>query len=106
MVAECTGDIYRPNEAATSHPPTIFYNSSFAGPFNDAFEKAPYPAPNLYIKSPKTGRTVLPAIIKEWAGSGVIGRVRRHLNTYYTDSVVIPDGQHPPPGYKVNKKGN
>jgi hypothetical protein len=98
LVAKQTGDIYRPNEAATGNKPTIFYNSSFAGPFNSDFQKAPYPAPNLHIKSPKTGRTVLPSIVDTWKGSS--------LKTYYSDSVVVPDGQHPPKGYAVNTKDN
>lgn len=96
MVAEHTGDIVRKHEGATGSPATHFYNTSFAGPFNDDFEKALYPAPNLDIKSPKTGRTVLPAIVEEWQDSD--------LKTYYTDSVVIPDGMNPPPGYKANSK--
>ena len=97
VVAEKTNDIYRPNDAVTSVNATIFQNSSFAGPFNTVFETAPYPAPNLNIKSPKTARTVLPAIKKVWA----------HANsTYYNDGVVIPDGQHPPPGYAYNDVSN
>jgi hypothetical protein len=98
LVAEKTGDIARPHEQATGRHPTIFYNSSFAGPFNDDFAKAPYPAPNVHIRSPKTGRTVLPAIVEAWKDSS--------LKTYYTDSVEVPDGQHPPPGYAVNTKDN
>ena len=98
MVAKQTGDELRPRHAATNKPKTIFYNSSFAGPFNNDFQKAPYPAPNLHIKSPKTGRTVLPAIVEAWSGSA--------LHSYYTDSVVVPDGQNPPPGYAVNDVDN
>ena len=89
MVAQVTGDIvgfsctnlrdgdsdidkqYRPNDAATSKDPSIFYNSSFAGPFNTEFQKAPYSAPNLNIVSPKTGRTVLPAIKRVWNSKAV-----------------------------------
>lgn len=98
LVAEKSGDIYRPNEDATANPPRIYYNSSFAGPFNDDFSTAQYPAPNIHIKSPKTCRTVLPAIVETWRES--------NLDFYYTDSVVVPDGQHPPPGYAVNNKDN
>ena len=96
MVAKHTGDILRPHTGATGSPATYFYNTSFAGPFNDDFEKALYPAPNLDIKSPKTGRTVLPDIVDTWKDSD--------LKTYYTDSVVVPDGMNPPPGYKANSK--
>ena len=97
LVAKETGDIYRANEGATGSNPTIFYNSSFAGPFNVDFAQAPYPAPNLKIVSPKTKRTVLPAICEVWKG---------FTETYYTDTVVVPDGQHPPPGYAVNTVDN
>lgn len=96
IVAEHTGDIYRPNTGALSNPPTHYYNTSFAGPFNADFEKGLYPAPNLDIKSPKTGRTVLPDIVEVWKDSD--------LKTYYTDDVMIPDGMNPPPGYKANSK--
>lgn len=94
LVANKTGDIYRPNKAALKQDPTHYYNSSFAGPFNADFAQAPYPAPNLKIKSPKTGRTVLPSIVRQWKDT--------KLPTYYTDSVVVPDGQNPPPGYAAN----
>lgn len=96
LVAEKTGDVVRANEAVTGPGETIFQNSSFAGPFNTEFESAPYPAPNVNIVSPRTGRTVLPAIREIWG----------ERETYYTNSVVIPDGQHPPPGYAVNDVNN
>ncbi|KAI6979182.1 acid phosphatase phoa [Hortaea werneckii] len=98
LVACETGDIYRPNLAATAEEPTIFYNSSFAGPFNEDFQSAPYSPPNLDIKSPMTHRTVLPAIKKQWKG--------HTEGTYYHDRVEIPDGQHPPEGYAVNDVNN
>lgn len=96
LVAKKTGDIYRPYDAVTGSSPSVYLNSSFAGPFNTDFQSGPYPAPNVDIVSPKTGRTVLPAIIKTWGKQ----------KTYYTDSVEIPDGQHPPPGYQVNDVNN
>lgn len=96
VVAEKTGDIYRPNLAVTGANETIFQNSSFAGPFNADFEVAGYPAPNVNIKSPKTGRTILPAIKKIWGNKP----------SYYNSGVVIPDGQHPPKGYAVNDVSN
>lgn len=98
VVAKQTGDIYRPNVAATGENATIFYNSSYAGPFNEDFQRAPYPAPNLNIKSPGTHRTVLPAIKKMWRGS--------EQRTYYTDDVEVPDGQNPPRGYAYNDVSN
>lgn len=104
LVANKTGDEIRPNTAVTGPNPTEFQNSSFAGPFNVEFESAPYPPPNLEIVSPKTGRTVLPAIAETWGCEGKA----KHCNgkTYYNDGVVIPDGQHPPKGYKVNNVNN
>ncbi|KAK5130398.1 hypothetical protein LTR08_002145 [Meristemomyces frigidus] len=96
VVAAKTNDIYRPNDAVTLANGTIFQNSSFAGPFNTVFAQAAYPAPNVWIKSPKTARTVLPAIKKIWSG----------MDSYYNNGVVIPDGQHPPTGYAVNDVSN
>ncbi|TKA79113.1 hypothetical protein B0A55_02406 [Friedmanniomyces simplex] len=95
-VAEKTGDIVRPNTAITGSDPTIFQNSSYAGPFNTGFANASYPAPNINIVSPKTGRTVLPAIKRTWGNKPSI----------YNNGVVIPDGQHPPAGYAVNNVTN
>ena len=65
-VAEKTGDVVRPNDAVTAANPTIFQNSSYAGPFNVDVGFAPYPAPNVNIVSPRGGRTVLPAIQRQW----------------------------------------
>lgn len=98
VVAKHTGDVVRPYAAATAQEPEIFFNSSYAGPFNTAFQQAPYPAPNLEIMSPGTHRSVLPAIKKAWRNSG--------LSSYYTDSVEVPDGQHPPKGYAYNDVNN
>lgn len=95
-VAEKTGDIYRSNEAVTCADPTVFQNSSFAGPFNTQFESAPYPAPNVNILSPLTLRSVLPAIRRAWGNQP----------SYYNNGVQIPDGQHPPKGYAVNDVNN
>ena len=95
-VAEKTGDVVRENTAVTGSNPTIFQNSSYAGPFNTDVGKAPYPAPNVNIVSPKTGRTVLPAIRRVWGNKPSI----------YNNGVVIPDGQHPPAGYAVNTVDN
>ncbi|KAK4555095.1 hypothetical protein LTR86_007861 [Recurvomyces mirabilis] len=95
-VAEKTGDVVRSNDAVTAANPTIFQNSSYAGPFNSDVGFAPYPAPNVNIVSPKTGRTVLPAIQRQWGNKPSI----------YNNGVVIPDGQHPPQGYAVNTVDN
>lgn len=136
FVGEKTGDHIRPWDAATRANPSIFFNSSYAGPLNENFEKAPYEAPNLNIKSPGSGRTVLPAIVEKWSGKKG-GHTPPHPGpkeapptppadkhapkpddgpappkpaggpaTYYTPGVEIPDGQHPPPGYDVNDAQN
>lgn len=94
VVGEKTGDRIRPNFAATSENATIFYNSSFAGPFNDDFAKAGYPAPNVNLQH--NGRTVLPSIRRTWG----------QRPSYYYDTVVVPDGQHPPAGYAYNDVSN
>lgn len=68
FVGKKTGDHVRPFEAVTGDNPTEFLNSSYAGPLNENFEKAPYQAPNVDLKSPGSGRTVLPSIVKKWGG--------------------------------------
>jgi len=68
FVGQKTGDHVRPWDAATDGNPLIFFNSSYAGPLNENFATAPYPAPNVDLKSPGTGRTVLPSIVEKWGG--------------------------------------
>lgn len=96
LVAEQTGDIYRPQESITGTAPTQFLNSSFAGPFNADFAAAPYPIPNVLAVSPNTLRTVLPSIVAQYA------LLQNSVHAYYNNGVAIPDGQHPPKGYAVN----
>lgn len=102
LVADHTGDIYRPypqvTSSSSSSAPSVFLNSSFAGPFNTEFENAGYPSPNVFLVSPLTGRTVLPSIVAEYAMTSG--------SSYYNDGVAIPDGQHPPNGYAVNNVNN
>lgn len=143
FVGEKTGDHVRPWEAATGSNPSIFFNSSYAGPLNEDFERAPYEAPNVHIRSPGSGRTVLPSVVEKWGGEKgptppqpgqehppeaygpgprdappagkdapkpgkgpAPGKPAKGPATYYTPSVEIPDGQHPPPGYDVNDAQN
>ena len=61
-------------------------NSSYPGPFNSVNTHVPFPAPN--VKASYAGRTVLPAIATTWANT--------QAACYYTTSVEIADGQHPP----------
>jgi len=98
VVADQTGDIYRPVDEITGSNPTQFLNSSFAGPFNEDFSTAPYPIPNVHIRSPQTGRTVLPSIVEKYGNPAL----QSSQQMYYNDSQIIPDGQQPPAGYAVN----
>lgn len=98
LVADHTGDIYRPVPAITGDSPTQFLNASFAGPFNANFMSAAYPIPNVLALSPNTFRSVLPSIFLEYIGQ------QDSVNAYYNNGVNIPDGRHPPPGYEVNPK--
>ncbi|KAL1584045.1 hypothetical protein WHR41_08176 [Cladosporium halotolerans] len=134
FVGKKTGDHIRPWAAATDANPSIFFNSSYAGPLNENFETAPYEAPNVNIKSPGSGRTVLPAIVEKWGGKSLPTPPKYGMGpgpaappapgkkpgkenppkpgdeasnaTYYTDKVEIPDGQHPPPGFDYNDAQN
>jgi len=92
LVAEQTGDIYRPDNAVTSSSPSQFLNASYAGPLSSN-NKAPYPIPNTQAKSPKTQRSVLPSIVELYSS------MQKSVNAYYDNGVKIPDGQHPPKGY-------
>lgn len=88
VVADVTGDTNR--EWSGDVPFTgMYYNESYDGVFNDAASFAVYPAPNLTVS--RSGRTVLPAIEKVWAGS--------ESPVYYSDVIEVPDGMHPPAGY-------
>ncbi|KAF1827667.1 phosphoesterase-domain-containing protein [Dissoconium aciculare CBS 342.82] len=100
LVAQVTGDGYQANTAVTGSSPSVFLNSSFAGPFNTGFQSAAYPIPNTNIVSPGTGRTVLPSIVNQYSGS------QTSKNMYYKASASIPDGQHPPAGYAYNNVNN
>ncbi|KAK5721396.1 hypothetical protein LTR17_014607 [Elasticomyces elasticus] len=95
-VAKRTGDIVRPNNAVAGDEPTVFQNSSYAGPFNANFANASYPAPNVNMVSPRGWRTVLPAIKRVWGNK----------HSIYNNGVAIPDGQHPPAGYAYNNVSN
>jgi hypothetical protein len=68
FVGQKTGDHVRPWDAATGGNPQIFFNSSYAGYLNENFQTAPLPAPNTDLRSPGTGRTVLPSIVEKYGG--------------------------------------
>lgn len=98
LVAQQTGDGYRPVDAIAGNSPTQFLNASFAGPFNTGFSSAPYPIPNTSAVSPKTNRTVLPSIVSQYKDS------QGSQNAYYNNGVDIPDGRFPPKNYQRNPK--
>jgi acid phosphatase len=64
-----------------------FFNTSYPGIFNSiATNWAPQPVPNTALEC--NGRSVLPSIKKYW---------KNKKGTYYKpNTVVIPDGAHPP----------
>ena len=80
FVADVTGD--RVRELENPNPD----NSSYPGLFNSKNKNVPIPVPNTSLKV--HGRTVLPSIVDLY-------KPYQDL-TYYTDSVKIPDGLHPP----------
>lgn len=98
LVADHTGDIYRSWDEAAGPNPSVFLNASFAGPFNTQTGVGPaaYPVPNVFAVSPKTFRTVSPSIVAKYAFQ------QNSPQMYYSDSQKIPDGCHPPKGYKGN----
>lgn len=79
MVAAKTGDILR----QWASPNML--NRSYPGLFS-TIPNATVPAPNTSLV--KNGRTVLPSIVQSWGSQAA--------SSYYTDSVEIPDGDHPP----------
>lgn len=85
MVADQTGDVIAPWDAATDAASSVFLNESFPGPFNSE-QVAAYPAPNLTLTH--NGRKVAQSIAQAWQGNDA--------QTYYQDSVEIPDGLRPP----------
>lgn len=90
-VADKTGDSVREWDNATygaleGH----YFNQSYDGVFNDEASYGVYPAPKLNATSP-SGRTVLPAIKAQWAGSS--------HPSYYSDMIEVNDGLNPPAGY-------
>ena len=79
FVGKQTGDSIRDN------PSPYYYHSSYPG-IENSKHFAPQPVPNA--KLVHNGRTVLPAIQDAWKD--------QQSQTYYTDSVVTPDGAHLP----------
>ncbi|KAI9672280.1 MAG: hypothetical protein M1831_002094 [Alyxoria varia] len=89
LVAEQTGDKLRPYKKVTANEPSVFLNASYAGPLIErAKNDQTYPPPNT--KLVHNGRKVLPAVVDRW--------INQAGSSYYSDTVEIPDAQHPPKG--------
>ncbi|KAK1993831.1 hypothetical protein LX36DRAFT_661136 [Colletotrichum falcatum] len=95
-VAERTGSVVRrwSADSAADAVPDRFWNQSYAGVFN---EDAPrrYPKPNLALdgRGNAAGRGILDSVRQAWKDSDA--------PTYYQDTIRVPDGLNPPPGYAV-----
>lgn len=91
FVAAQTGDVVRAwDEAGHGALAGRFFNQSYDGVFNDDGAYGVYPGPNVTATS-GSGRTVLPAIQAQWAGSS--------NPVYYADVIEVNDGLNPPAGY-------
>lgn len=91
FVADKTGDENTPWPAASGPNSSHFFNSSFSGPFSDADRVATLPVPNT--KLVRNGRKVLGKIARTWGDASL------QSQTYYQNTVQIPDGMHPPQGW-------
>ncbi|KAI0480094.1 acid phosphatase phoa [Xylariaceae sp. FL0804] len=89
MVADQTGDRVR-HWAGTPALDDMYFNVSYAGPFNEEGGNQRYPGP-LLKHHYKNGRTVLPKVRDAWAGNPA--------PVYYKDQLETNDGLHPPAGY-------
>lgn len=92
IVARKMHDEYKVWDAVKSASPSVFLNSSYSGAFANKLGWAPIPKPALKAKSSKTRRSVLPAVKLLW--------MKVKGKSLYNNGAVIPDGQHPPAGYK------
>jgi len=86
FVAEKTGDELR---EWGLWPPffTMLFNAPYYGPLGTILT-GDWPAPNT--KLVRNGRKILKSVRDRWAG--------KDGDTYYSDTVEIPDGIHPPDG--------
>lgn len=91
VVADQTGDTNTAWDAATSANPTHFFNTSFAGLFNSDRQVVTLPPPNT--KLVRNGRKVLGRIVRTWGDESLQNQ------TYYQNTVQIPDGMYPPQGW-------
>ncbi|KAI4753231.1 phosphoesterase-domain-containing protein [Aureobasidium sp. EXF-3400] len=91
FVADKTGDENTPWDAASGPNSSHFFNSSFSGPFSDDDRVTTLPVPNT--KLVRNGRKVLGKIARTWGDASL------QSQTYYQNTVQIPDGMHPPQGW-------
>jgi hypothetical protein len=91
FVADKTGDENTAWAAASGPSSSHFFNSSFSGPFSDDDKVTTLPVPNT--KLVRNGRKVLGKIARTWGDASL------QSQTYYQNTVQIPDGMHPPQGW-------
>ncbi|PNY27570.1 acid phosphatase [Tolypocladium capitatum] len=90
-VAQKTGDELR-QWSSDEELQGRYWNSSYAGLFNSRGGNSRIPAPNLELdRGSSSGRRILQSIKDTWADSDA--------PTYYEDTIEVPDGRSPPPGY-------
>lgn len=96
MVAQKTGDKLRGWPSAEDFE-RMYWNKSYGGFFNSKKPKKGgsrrIPAPNLKLDKSVSRRPILQSIKDTWADSDA--------PSYYEDTVEVPDGRHPPPGYSA-----
>jgi hypothetical protein len=91
FVADKTGDENTAWATASGLSSSHFFNSSFSGPFSDDDKVTTLPVPNT--KLVRNGRKVLGKIARTWGDASL------QSQTYYQNTVQIPDGMHPPQGW-------
>jgi acid phosphatase len=90
FVAEKTGDVVEDWDGSP-HFSNMYWNLSYAGFFNSGKGNHEYPRPNLHMAEHKHHRSILPSIFETWKDSP--------NPEYYKDTIKVPDGLNPPPGY-------
>ena len=89
-VAAKTGDKIRQWKSDQQFQ-SMYWNLSYAGQFNEQGGNPRFPKPNLDLDRAFNGRPILQQVKDTWKGS--------NAPTYYTDSIEVNDGLHPPQGY-------
>lgn len=89
-VAAKTGDAMRKWRSAADQKDHL-YATGYTGYLDQNGKNRRIPSPNLDLV--RNGRPVLPAIVSAWKDKG------KENPTYYSDTIEVPDGKHPPNGY-------